>query len=168
MCQFYGISFITSPYKVLSDKKSIITENLYDETVKMWVTSRIFQNDFCGGCDHPNPSLTPKEGGSTSTGVCGLFTGFALFSWKFTGPWEAIGSNFGRYQRNYQRCPGKFFKIQNLGEYKIILFGRVCILLYITCLYKLKKWHILVRYFSPLLIFKIQCNFWSASAKILF
>ena len=124
-------------------KKSIITENL--ETVKMWVTSRIFQNDFCGGCDHPNPSLTPKEGGSTSTGVCGLFTGFALFSWKFTGPWEAIGSNFGRYQRNYQRCPGKFFKIQNLGEYKIILFGGVCILLYMSV--QIEK---VTPHFSPL------------------
>ena len=40
-----------------------------------------------------------------------LPAGFALLPRKPASPWEAIGPDFGRYQRNHQRCAGKSYFI---------------------------------------------------------
>lgn len=47
-----------------------------------------------------------QEDGAAPLGVCRLPPRLALFSRKSSGPREAIGPDFGRYQRHYQRCAG--------------------------------------------------------------
>ena len=106
-------------HNLVSNKELSKVSNGLDSTRKLQTLldseSILGRNQkFCFGCwvlKTLNLSLWVSQFDRNISPLSRLPAGFALLPRKPASPWEAIGPDFGRYQRNHQRCAGKSYFI---------------------------------------------------------